>query len=1842
MPRRPTQWSQLRHSSRASADHLSAESPASPGSVSTQSTAKGEPRRKIERFCAVAVNDGYSRDEVLLNLDLLGPAVKPGMLMSIAVSRNESIKSASGYGSISKHAHEHNGISKAAFASQQGGSDALGPQYIFVAKDMSKEMKSRHPEVEVNVVGHIAKTFGIKSGCQVLLTPVDKDHPAIEATHVEMTFKDQYLSRSDMWRLTVGELAQRTVYKGQSLLFMGTIKAQVSAVFVDGHRVHSAFFGRDTRPIFRSESARYVLFIQMSREMWDFDSESSGEIMFNKVVNGFLPALFKRWAVLKVKHLVSIVLFARVEYDVGITNDLEGDTLENSEYYTGFQPHGSGRPYKDFYQVVVSEMSSGSWTLILHTLKREFNYFRRDISLHHQTMSGGSDKLDSNSSKDLPANQAKADSTLSMHGNVLEAINLAAAQFSRDYIDRDLTRTGISIAVITPGPGIFEVDYEILRRTTENLVGNGIGIDLICMPRMPLHSVPLFKYRNPHYLEKGAQDAQLGAFRPFHSRESTPGQRTPIVGSFQSMSESFSPSKGFNSTRRAESLATASFDDEWCYALPQWLHVSFWTGASEEALSYAGIALSVSNKVEQDKDDEFSLRCRMNALQMRSVLETNEIEITPLQAEHSYPSSLIEAAVSSRRRKDKIDEVIYIPSKRAPEHLVEPVYGFKTFAPEKFARSGSKKLWDQLDEFDAYRARLPSKKRNVSTKTGTELDDATRRQLTEDASLFGTSLPERIARNHGPQSRKLSMTTTDAPDKLLMVSPSKTISGLDNNTAKKTSPPKQPKLMRHISLGQRGFGIAAPKAAAAEVQAETVSAMERRAPSSPHQRTEQRPLSPQSTLARTGSSLSVQKLNLGASYDPLDAVATTPSIPIGKKSGQVRFESGVSQLRNASMAGSLFHISHDPRHEDDDDDVRHSKALRADDAQKVYTNKLRAGSVPELPATISPKTAINPWLTLLNPSNPDSNRIDDTLLYSRWQHVFPATSEMKVQKWKTLCCPASVPLTTEYFPSRSRFDSEYQRHPYNIDLDIDDDMVEDPRARKGDLMKELISLRFSQGFQVVVGPAVAKAFGQKSVKVADIFTRDQPIEDGTSVFMSMGNTIHQLSSVTDSQVEVNIYARKPTEPSALTQDFDPIYKPAIRTLLEDNYATQHIDAFSPRQERNWNTIDSYLAGHHDEMMDSLQFWRARFVLLPISSRQQANPKNWGSDEAEEMRIEGIKRLAQLWQKHRYTPPSEWRFQQRRPATASPLDIVYKTEDPSVVIAGELETLPLLEGLEGVNRKSQLVSTKHRFQKTNINLTALAEAMQQPVASGGVPLKNRRWHLRLHYNCFIGSDMTTWLLENFEDVEDREEAEILGNILMFPDESKGKDSTESRGDKEKEKGLFVHVDKRHRFKDGNYFYQVASDYAKPQPGWFGNKRRDASVPQTPMSELSRDSPRVGFPRPTSIHEEGSPVSTSSTPTISTVFSGKKKPRVVLSKVIKYDVEPRKRSYRAERVDLHYDRLYNPDNCFHIRIDWMNTTAKLIEDAVESWAREAMQYGLRLVEVPIREAASITEYNPFRKPYVIKLALQPPEYKPETYFDSSPLGPQTSPNRHFYQIALLKKFNYVLDFEAASNFPPNVDVSYSWGKPDFRYTQFVHRSGNMLAEITDEGEIILLGNRLFSNRALSARDAHHAQTAGDQGLVDARSARMAQISNYTPFGIGESTPMSSPMLRPIGHDSPALPPTDTPAKQASTNAMNPFSFFPIRDELEDFCRDRDALEAFYKETLEKSQAAQATPTMTAMGLGTLPEMNIPSLGLPPGVLASGEGTGSVRLGSPMAFLRRGSVQHDGLGIGSKGKN
>jgi hypothetical protein len=447
-----------------------------------------------------------------------------------------------------------------------------------------------------------------------------------------------------MWRLAVGELANKTVFRGQKIIFLGSIKAQVTSIYIGGRKVHSAFYSANTKPVFRSESARYVLFIQMSREMWDFDSEGSGEIMFNKVVNGFLPALFKKWVALKAKHLVSIVLFTRVEYDTGMTAELAAATHDIS-YHTGIQTEGSKKPYKDFYRVVVSEMASGSWTTILYQLKREFKFFRRDISLHRIKLVNALSSVPEGAQRGVLGTRIEAEPSLAMHGNVLEAINLACSQFAHDYIDRDLMRTGISVVVITPSPGLFEVDYEALSMTTENLIGNGIGIDLVCLPKMPLHSVPLFRYRNPHYT--AFQEALH--MKSFPTDDSTPRQNSTMYGgSFSTQTGSLSPQKALQYDRslRAGSFSATSAPSEWSYAIPHWIDVSFWTGASQDIHLAERPENEASKHLKTEHTErsyEFAIRCKMYEMEMASVMENvlTEIAVTPLNQDALFPQMTI-------------------------------------------------------------------------------------------------------------------------------------------------------------------------------------------------------------------------------------------------------------------------------------------------------------------------------------------------------------------------------------------------------------------------------------------------------------------------------------------------------------------------------------------------------------------------------------------------------------------------------------------------------------------------------------------------------------------------------------------------------------------------------------------------------------------------------------------------------------------------------------------------------------------------------------------------------------------------------------------------------------------------------------------------------------------------------------------------------------------------------------------------------------------------------------------------------------------------------------------------
>lgn len=1585
------------------------------------------------------------------------------------------------------------------------------------------------------------------------------DKESNTASHIELVFKDEFLARSDLWRLVTSELSRKTAYKGQKIIFLGSIKAQVKNVYVREEKVSSAYIGTNVIPIFRSESARQVLFIQMSKEMCDFDSDGSGDIMFNKVITGFLPELFKRWMRIHARHVVSIVLFARIRYDdhyLGRTlmyEDVAGPSRDNQSQY------------RDYYRVVVSEMESIQWVTILHQLKKEFKVFWRDVSIDQPSPIITSEEGSETPNPPAPIMLGK--STSSLHGNVLEAICLACSQFSMDHIDCDLVRTGSSIVIITPGVGLFEVEYEMLKLTTEIVTSNGFCVDLICLSRMPLHSVPLFKYRTPPTNVKSAAEVHTQEA----SGDNTPRPKYLDSGSFSSQHSSSSPSKmRDHDTRFRKTAVLKPGPGEWVHAVPIWMDVSYWAGSSDITIRQveADDEYEQATPVSRTSSAEFIPRVKMYELQMMGIMENEMSNISlPYLNQGPQLSRHHESGLSQiGRPQQEVAGEAHVSGETTPEEL-EPQdteNGFSS-AFVKVARDQppSEEDTDEfkwMDEYDDQVFCSVEQLRAAENKSKT-VKRATNKMkaLENDALVFGTSFNERAGsadKSHtGPGGaffdRKMKERlmaagrhgqTDDEKKRYPKIHPPTPFRaphrlgkalGVGKVSALKTLPSTEVNTEHAIS---------GPAASHVSLQNPSLGALE----------TSALPNAPALTARRDGQGKTEaerEDLQTGQPHNPIEA---TPSRPIA--------------IQRSITTPARTHYRDDIISDETDESKANRSSGRIDALQAASIIKQagpkidQASGAPELLQTLSPTSALAPWLVLVNPSNPRANERDTQAKLGRWQHLFPDPERTPLMKWKSLSSPKIFPLTTDRFPTADQLASEYHENPYTVSPYEDEDLSEIAK-NKEDLFKALIALRLSQGFQFIVGPDAAEVLGYPSSKAIDIFDDSQIVEEGAVVVMSLGNTIHQLQRVEGGEVEIRRYVRKPAMALATSISKDKgstVYQMRIRSSLAEKYEPRQVVLRSPREDYNWNYVDSFLAGYTESFTEQLRFWCARFVLIPVdrpAAVRHASPM-LNEDNEEEIRIEGIRKLTQLWQRYRHLPPEDRASQgkTRQERDINPLDIVYQTRDPSVVIAAELDNMALMDP-DSSQRRGNLFSEEELLQKANVNLSSLAQEIQ---GDKGVTMQDRRWHWRLHYNCFIGSEMTTWLLENFRDVHTREEAVEFGNDLM-------------------KKGFFQHVEKRHQFRDGNFFYQLGAEYRTARPesrrGWFGSRRADRSVPSTPASDISKDSPQADRSRSGLRSNEGI---ASDFDTPNTAATANKKLKVVLSKVMRYDVDHRRRSYRPEVINLHYDRLHNPDNCYHLRIDWMNVTAKLIEDAIVTWATTAEKFGLKLVEVPIREASSITETHPLRSPCYIKLACNPPPQQPQHQFDAETLGPRTRTDQWFYHKATLKKLGFVLDMEAAKNFSGEVDVTYSWGKPDYRYSQYIHRSGVLLAQITDEGEFLLLENRLSSLRSAAGADK-----------FDRADARDRFSGHYR-------TPFTSPLVRATAEVSGATSASEEPVQSRITPE-------DLKDQVEQFCRDPQALQAFYDAMC--SETVSPAPARAAM------DSSIPTLGLPPSVAARG---------------------------------
>ncbi|KAI5309402.1 vacuolar membrane-associated protein iml1, partial [Ascosphaera atra] len=828
--------------------------------------------------------------------------------------------------------------------------------------------------------------------------------------------------------------------------------------------------------------------------------------------------------------------------------------------------------------------------------------------------------------------------TSSVHGNILEAINVASSYLEYEHSGRDLTRTGTSVIVITPGPGVFEVAYDALALTSEVLTSRAIGLDLICLSPQPLHAVPLFKYKPPA--------------QPRTDRPQSPNKTNGLSAQNSFTSVSASPPRHMDTSHGA---------DDWVYGMPHWIDISFWdpkvyheTGMAVNRIMRSSIPGTITKQSQM-----FTPRVRMYEIQMMGIMESEQsnISIPYLTGPESVSNKPSRDATGLRHHLEATnvpigslccssDGEMLLASKRLTKTFMES-YDKQAFHTGLKRRNIQQPRHDDRGMFDPSSIRVPEKQHAHHVQRPRRPDP--RALLSDHRPPVSRSGPLHVNTNEPKPGMKSSMKA-----------PGSRSSGLS----------------RKISFALRGLGPTPPRAVAStEINAENASAMT--------------PLTQQTHMSNSKSqdplSSSISKPTVEPTFSRPQASQRaaapprvkrqsisqpsepTPARPISirqnvGKSKQTDESEGARSYETRSYGTSLA-------------PTLGSSPYAKHDAPLVQSRVFpfrRTGPKLEPPAkaihpTTDPVKALAPWIISINPCRRKGPVRPSW--FGRWQHVYARMPHASSVKWKSLKSPAILPLTTEEFPTKEELASDYSQTPYRVGENDESETREDKKSREA-LLAEMIGLRLSHGFQIVVGRAVEHTTGQASLGTLNIFNTAALSEGGLPIFMTMGNIIHRLVCVGGGEIEVTRYTRKNSTLFMDQTNLSTSYTPAVKTILSIQYCKSTVSLRMPKEDYNWNYVDSYIAGYRDHLWDpekQLRFWCARFVLIPVQipTHVRRPMLSLSEDNEEEIHLLGINQLTRMWQKNRYVLPEEKRILSKyRKEVQNPLNIIFQTSNPS--------------------------------------------------------------------------------------------------------------------------------------------------------------------------------------------------------------------------------------------------------------------------------------------------------------------------------------------------------------------------------------------------------------------------------------------------------------------------------------------------------------------------------------------------------------------------------------------------
>lgn len=1449
-------------------------------------------------------DDRFSKTDLILNPDIF-PEFKKGDVVEIVkvqdqVSTLPAKFLQDGTVSLSKCSLlDHDGNVSSASGHGYSGSDAYNeavkPRLVVQVPDF--ESFKQQPNLQVSLAQHIASAFDLQSRNNVFVRKLKPD--SIAADYVELSIRDQYIGRSDMWKLALF-LIGCCVYPGKKLSFNSSIRAVAKEIVVSNRISGCGYVSSDTKIVFRSESAKCFLFIQVSKEMVEFNED--GDLHSEAVVRGMLPELFSIWKLIGVTHIVNILLFSRVFYPPELCKG-----LAFAEPESDLNVDSQMRVYQDFYKVLVDWETRSDWSTVLYTLKRELLKFQKDVIL-----------------RELADGRMVSCGVLSsaQEGNLLEAVNLALNPFDKHYIDRDFSRTGLSIVVITPGPGRFEVNKNLWRLTTERMIDNGIGLDIVSSCRPPLYQVPLFQFDSEQPTGSGSLAADKHDGAEYGSSLSTSScvggpatsNANTVRGHYMNVTSN-TASKARNIVHVPES-ATPKF-----VAANTSSSVNTQSSSLAVALNNDSNAGATSpNKLNYLSQDPLYVDDFGGSKDKSTGTQKNTFFALPNWSSCSFWSKGEKASTASLSAGSKLGSTGFVLRAKMP-------------GIEQLSKQTRIQMSSQLTLADFEYLLSDPLASGAATKRVDAAENEDRGTTYRSAS---TSLAPTTRSTKQPKlsfKQRIASTTGNISNVMVAQSPS-----ITSQTSPLPASSDQPSHQGFTNGTAVGLSVA-PSSATASANSEPGEYFY-----GLHQ------------LVSVNSVTNPEQRNSFESY---------PKSSSGWVSNQYKqsyinpCQPGKSALQSTAYYKRWLHIFTKSMSPEIPVAVVKWKAITTPALLPLTTEFFPSPDLlqhyyREYTYTVSPNEETNAYQ---DTSSGDQQRIESLLLELISQRLAqgfqlvvgngvgelsssaPSTGSATVSSTVKPMPLSAAQSETNHKPTRNRLFEE---------------KLNNSKSRR---------LQVTKPYFLSMGDHVHKLFYDAS---------GQNIE----VKRYLRRTSYNRTPIT---YKCRLW---PKDAQGGYQKRNVIFSYPSFWSYNWNYLDHLVSGYQeemPESLRYWRTrfllipaevlpSYNYLVQPHQrhEALDEEELRVAGFYkfLEALEKSRWISHEERAAVPVENAHIRKAKALKAV---HLF-------------------GISLTTLDTSAFVRRELSQPLVESFLEvnNANLQTWMQPVQASLQSlpqagglsTSSSLATIAECLNNPAFK--FPVKDREWHSRIYSRTFIGSEAVEWFIRLFADIDTREQAVQFGNVLLQNEIFKHVHEAHSFLDgyfyyylcpvektKEASDSLLLRdqlstVSSGNLSESGSKSESVASG-RRSSITWFGRASN--------LSRLSASNAALSTPSSSEAREKDRADETNR--------------KIVLSRRLIVDMDPSQRSSQREKAVLHYDTVYNPKTCFHFQLHWLVCSARLIEDTLQTWARVADKCGLKLVEAPVEQVKPISDDNPFQSVVLIKLALPPPSANPRYY-------------------------------------------------------------------------------------------------------------------------------------------------------------------------------------------------------------------------------------------------------------------